>query len=454
MARGGRGGRVAYVTTLEDYDRERGEPPIINSLRWALEELTGPRHVLFAVGGTIELKRDLVIAYEQGSYVTIAGQTAPGDGIQLKGYGLKIYRGAHDVIVRYLRIRPGYTSDAEWDKDALCIYGMNGETVYNVIVDHCSLEWAIDENANVESSVDRVTFQYCIFGEGSMFGHHAYDADPSVPPGYPHSMGFLASGPETGSGNTDSYLTLHHNLFISNDQRNPLLNNAGGTVHMVNNVIYNWGAAGMRVGPNDVTPALTPRVNLIGNQFIRGPSSHEYRYAVAIEALPDESFYVSDNFGPYREDPLLDDWQIVALQYGPDGVARSPAPPAKRRAEPWPTAGVPVRVQAAVDVVNTVARNVGANYPRLDAVDARLIQELEAGTGDLGFGPSVEDHQEHPVLAGGPAPTDTDGDGMPDEWETAQRLNPADPNDGNEDPDGDGYTNVEEYLNSTVGTGS
>ena len=447
MARGGRGGRVVYVRNLHDFDPRKGDPVIRDSLRWALESVTGPRMVLFAVGGTIDLKAPLRLSGDAGSYVTIAGQSAPGDGIQLKGYGLAIYSGAHDVIVRYLRIRPGYTSDRQWDKDALTIYGPEGRTVHDVIVDHCSLEWAIDENANVESSADRITFQYCIFGEGSVFGHHSHDGKPGVRPGYSHSMGFLASGPEAGAGNTDRYLTLHHNLFISNMTRNPQLANAGGVVDCVNNVIYNWGSYGTIIRGSAGDPRRSPRVNLIGNYYRRGPDSHPSRYPVAIAHLAERSLYVRDNIGPCRDAPHLDDWSIVSDLEAPGKSANVPADERARRIAPWPTAQIPVTIQSASAALASVSRHAGARHPKLDAVDARLIRNLADGTGHLGFGPSPADHLPHPVLAGGPAPTDTDGDGMPDEWEIAQGLNPTDVRDGAADPDRDGYTNVEEYLN-------
>lgn len=450
LARGGRGGGAVYVTTLADYDPELRESVIPGSFRWALEALSGPRTVLFKVGGTITLKSRLRMADERGSFVTIAGQSAPGEGIQLKGEQLEISGHAQDIIIRHIRFRPGYTSDQDWNKDALTIAGGNGGQVSNVMVDHCCCEWGIDENANVWDNTDRITFQYCIFAQGTMFGYHGNDATPGTPLGESHACGFLAGGVD--STDTDTYLTVHHCLIADNMNRNPLFVAGGGIVHMVNNLIYNYGSYATSLY-RATNQDKSTRINIIGNQYLKGPAytlQVERRPVAIDDTILPGTIYVQDNFGSYRTDPSQDDWEIVGGGRGGEFDVQ-PFDPSKRRMDPWPiTGGVPVTTQPAGVIVQDLPPRVGPNYPRLDAVDAGILEELATRTGELGFGPSVENHRKHPFLANGVPPADTDGDGMPDGWETAQGLNPN-AADGNEDPDGDGYTNLEEYLNGLVG---
>lgn len=152
---GGRGGRIVEVVNLDDAGP--------GSLRQALEVEEGPRIVVFRTGGTVELTRPIVMAGEEDSYVTIAGQTAPGGGIQLKNFGLWIRQGAHDIVVRFLRLRPGAYlpgADNTMDIDGLELYGDRGTQVYNIVLDHNSFEWGLDENASAWDWVTDVTFQW------------------------------------------------------------------------------------------------------------------------------------------------------------------------------------------------------------------------------------------------------------------------------------------------------
>lgn len=470
-ARGGRGGRVLHVTTLADYDRQARERVIPGSLRWALEEVSGPRTVLFQTGGTIVLKSPVVLKGEQGSYVTIAGQSAPGDGIQIAGYGLVIREGAHDIIIRYLRIRPGVTAAdrwidpdgsgplpaylEKWNTDALTIFGPLGRTVCDVIVDHCSLQWAIDENANVWDAAERITFQHCIFAEGSTFGH--YGSPEEYP--YNHSFGFLAGGELREE--CSEYLTLHHNLFMNNQGRNPQFTANGGTIDFVNNVMYNCAGSAVRVYRMRNRVAVGPRVNIVGNHYLWGPSDMTRRWRMvglqvidnpSILAVDDASVYVYDNLDSYRTDGTTDDGEVLFEGSNP---GREPGDPMynllmrKRRAQPWPTPGIPVNAEPASAVLDSVKRNAGARFPRLDPVDARLLDELSSGRGEIGFG-SQQAVLRHPRLDSGTPLEDSDGDGMPDAYELSVGLDPHDLNDGNQDRNDDGYTNVEEYLNSLV----
>ena len=331
----------------------------------------------------------------------------------------------------------------------MLLWGSSNQLVHDVIVDHCSLEWAINKNGNVWDAVEKVTFQYCIFGEASNFGHHGLDGQPGITPGYQHSKGFLAGGQY--SSNTDSYLTLHHNFFTSNLERNPKLANYGGLTHFVNNLVYNWGGYATSIRNQDGFP-LSPRVNLVGNVYVRGPGYMPGvdRRPIDLGEVDDGSVYVRDNLGPQRQTEEVDDWELVGDRLALESAVVQ-ASTTKRRAEPWPVGGVPVTIEPASTVRETVAKQAGASYPRWDAVDARLIEELRQGTGDIGCDRSITEREPYPELAGGPAPVDTDGDGMPDEWERSQGLNPLSPSDGPTDSDGDGYTNLEEYLNGLVG---
>lgn len=439
---GGRGGRVLYVTRLDDYNWRFGEAVIPGTLRWAVEDSTGPRTIMFAVGGTIRLGHDLRFSGTKGSYVTVAGQSAPGGGIAIRDFGLLVEGGAHDVVIRYLRVRPGYTSDSDYDKGAMTVWGTAGQLTHDVILDHNSFTWITDDNG-IWGNTERVTLQYNIIAEGSTLPY----TEPGYPSGTIHSTGLLAGGAE--STNSSVYLSMHHNLIMNNQIRNPQFGQHGGVVDFVNNVIYNWGSYATTIYPE--TGAATPRMNIIGNRFVRGPG-----YMVGVDRRPvdvyradDATIYVRDNLGPHRTSASQDDWEVV----GPRSDPVSRAPLSMRRSSAWPTsgAGVPVTAEPAAGLVAALSANVGATAPQLDTVDARLINELLTGTGDCGFGTSVNALEPYPFLASGTSPADSDGDGMPDAWEVEQELDPLNPADGRTDLDGDGYTNLEEYLNSLVG---
>ncbi len=447
MARGGRGGRAVYVTNLFDYDWD--EDPIPGSFRWAVEKEVGPRFVIFAVGGTIPLTRRVQMKGENGSYITIAGQTSPGDGIQFQYHGLCVRDGAHDVVIRYLRIRPGFTSWEEWDKDCLNVQGTTEAPAHDVIIDHCTLEWSIDENANVWGDVQRVTFQWCILAEGSEFGHVEG----------PHSDGFLAGG--MYSRDVDDYLTIHHCLIASNRVRNPRLATCGAVSHLINNFICNIKSTEMQIYRKGADEP-SPRVNIIGNVIERTPAwAGDLRYrqinvygftndSGVVVPVDDASIFVQGNIAlpDYKTDPDADDWVLVRDMQG--SLQDQDLDPAKRRWTPWHDESVvPVTVDSALSVKELVLEHAGATYPRRDAVDMRIIQEARDGTGQPGFG-TFEDHENWPMLRSGPALPDTDGDGMPDAWEVAQGLDPANPSDGPADAGNNGYTNLETYLNWIV----
>lgn len=393
---GGRGGRVIAVTTLA------ADGP--GSFKAALEA-EGPRIVVFRVGGTIALNGRVRI---REPFLTVAGQTAPGDGLQIKGGTLAIQ--THDVVLRGLRVRAGDREGAD-PEDRDCVeMGVRDGAVHHVVIDHCSLSWAIDETVSTwYRGVSDITVQWSVISETLFASRH---------PKGRHSRGFLI-------GDFSQRITTHHCLFAHNDFRNPeFKGDTRGEV--LNNVIYNWGQAGTDFGEGDETH-LPDFVSIIGNTYLPGRDS-QARQAILIRdtgkwALhPDSRIHLADNAGGQR--------------IGGDALL-APVP-----ATPFSN----VRLEPASLAAGRVLREAGATAPRRDTVDARIVRDATERTG------RIIDSQEQvggwPALAGGDAPADSDRDGMPDAWELARDLDPENPADGPGDRDGDGYTNVEEYLNS------
>jgi hypothetical protein len=405
-AQGGRGGRVIRVTNLEDSGA--------GSLRQAVVA-RGPRTVTFEVSGIIDLERDLDIHRGQ---LTIAGQTAPGDGITLRGHGLNVY--ADDVVIRYLRVRPG---DAEGvETDAISIFSGT-----NIIIDHCSTSWATDETLSVSPSrkdamrpIDKVTVQWSIISESLNRSVHSKGD---------HGYGSLVRG------NDGARYSMHHNLWAHHQARMPRPGNyldrerdpVGPVIDIRNNVFYNWG--GRYSGYNADTESLS-RYNFVGNYYLQGPDS---RSPVAFdESNPHASMYFAGNWmnGKSVEDPL----DVVNLPAGADLADREHSHES--------------RVTEAADVAfRAVLDHAGASLAR-DSVDRRIISQVTARSGRIID--EVSDVGGWPDHLSLPAPPDSDGDGMPDDWETRFGLDPDDSSDGSLDPDGDGYTNLEDYLNGLV----
>ena len=391
---GGRGGKVIAVTNLSD------EGP--GSFRAACEA-EGPRIVVFRVSGLITLTRKLII---KNPYITIAGQTAPGDGICLRNYTFVI--ATHDVVVRYLRSRLGDLTGQEDDSITLAAGARN------VVVDHCSATWSIDEDLSLAGDVSNVTVQWCLIAEGLNHSKHSKGN---------HGYGSLAraNGP----------VTWHHNLWAHNVSRNPRLGDNYGrppfpTFDVRNNVIYDYGeiASGLTQG--------VLKVNYVANYIRPGPSS-KATTPVHIGGPSDLTFYISQNIFEGNKTLFFDPVVI-------DG---------KRQVQTvsQPFAAPAVDASSAGAALEAVLSDVGASLPRRDSVDARIVAEVRARRG------SIIDSQQQvggwPALKSTVAPKDSDGDGMPDNWERRHRLNPFDPSDANLDKDRDGYTNIEEYLNRT-----
>ena len=250
---GGRGGRVIEVTNLNDSGP--------GSFRDAVTQ-TGPRTVVFRVGGTITLQSAVFI---REPYLTIAGQTAPGGGIQFRGHSISINDGAHDVIVRYIRSRRGWQAPGGTDDKGFEVVSYS-QPVYNVIVDHCSFGWQQDDNS-MWNKMRNVTYQWNIFAEGN---------NPDAFSGWA-GKGLLLGAPP-GLGQELGTISLHHNYIASNFMRNPAVS-GDGPAEVVNNVIYNWGAFGSEIQNR----GAGTKVNFIGNYYKKGPDTNS-RYEVLITA--------------------------------------------------------------------------------------------------------------------------------------------------------------------------
>ncbi|MEM8531205.1 MAG: PA14 domain-containing protein [Chloroflexota bacterium] len=419
----GRGGQVIAVTNLNN------DGP--GSLREAIDT-PGPRIIVFRTGGCIQLDEALVI---QEPYVMIAGQTAPGGGICLKGSGLSI--ATHDVVVRFVRSRPGDGpgEDPE-NRDALQIapFLSNNEVreSYNVVVDHVSASWGIDETVSVYGSLDPasdikatdITIQWSVIAEG---------LDDSLHPKGSHSKGVLIGG---GAQN----ISLHHNIIAHNAERHPLFK-TGTTGDLVNNVIYN-GPWGISLVNEDATQINPSGLNLIGNTMIEGPDSTDKTYGLNLDGnylTEPAAFFVQGNKSPQRQDDGQGEWDFVRTVDLDIDTYRANSPVLQ---------APPVTTWPADEARETVLDAAGATLPQRDAVDTRIIDDVRNGTGRIIDSP--EDVGGYPSYPAGTAPVDSDADGMPDSWEEEHDLNADDPSDGTADRDGDGYTNVEEYLNSLV----
>jgi pectate lyase len=399
---GGRGGKVLLVTNLDDADP--------GSLRAACEA-KGPRVVVFRVSGNIDLKDKLVV---REPFITIAGQSAPGEGICLRHEHLAV--STHDVVVRYLRFRPGDTKGRE--VDAVSIRGEK------VILDHCSASWAIDEVLSPTHS-QGVTVQWCIISEALNESVHHKGA---------HGYGSLITGPAGG-------MSFHHNIYAHNNSRNPRPGAPEGTGGIIfdfrNNVIYNWGS---KAGYSALTPV---RINYAGNYLKPGPSTKAGSRRVAFwPGSTATKLFVAENliagFPKANQDNRL---MVVA------GSSFEPGHSVEECLVSEPFAAPPVTSQSAEAACQLVLAGSGASLPKRDAVDQRVIEEIKSGTGRIIN--SQKDVGGWPDLKSAPAPVDSDNDGMPDEWERRRGLDPHEAADAALDKDGDGYTNVEEYLNGT-----
>jgi hypothetical protein len=426
FASGGRGGQVAKVTNLND------DGP--GSFRNALTQFPSePLTIVFDVSGIIELKSALVI---KRSNLTIAGQTAPGDGICLKGHSFML-NGAGaggnkgNIIIRFIRSRPGGTLKSG-------LYGFDMENCHNVIIDHCSFSWANEECAAMYD-IKNITVQYCIVSEG------LYEAG--------HQKGHRSYGGVWGG----QYASYHHNLIAHQNSRAVRFNGsrAHDTLALVdyrNNVIYNWGNANAPYGGDVKIKGGVSQVNMINNYYIPGPAtSSNLKFMQALDAGAQSTgvgqWHLAGNIMDGDKGLTKDNWKGLDLS----NISED------RREEAKGTQPFLVQVrlpeQDAKKALDDVLQNSGAIFPKRDAVDARIVKEVKeknaSGMGVFGKKGIIDspdavggwpDYKTLQPLA------DTDKDGMPDEWETKNDLNPNNADDRNK-IGADGYTMLEVYLN-------
>ena len=405
---GGRGGEIIKVTNLHDSGP--------GSLRAALEA-EGPRIVVFTTGGIIDLETKL---YIRSPHVTIAGQTAPGDGICIRGNGLSVQ--THDVVLRYLRIRPGdinFGPKNQWGSlDALSLGSENGESVYNVMIDHCSFSWAVDENVGIWGNCHDVTLQYCIISEALRHSKH---------PKGSHSMGVLIGGKATR-------IAIHHNIFAHNNDRNPYIN-GHSLIDFRNNVIYNPGGTA-----TDITVKKGQAINYINNYIIPGPDT-KIEVEVSVRNLQEATphLYFDGNVSATANFRIAyyQDNTTTSLPYRtlPDIFKHSEA-----------SAAPVITTYTAEHALEYALLEAGAILPNQDAVDKKIIQDILSRKG--GIVNTKRTLLSWPPYNPGVAPTDTDEDGMPDYWEESYGLNTSFDN-SNNDTGEDGYTDIEEYINRT-----
>ncbi len=429
MTRGGRGGKVILVTNLNDAGS--------GSLRDACET-EGPRIVVFRVSGTITLASALKISHP---YITIAGQTAPGEGICIKRYPLSI--NASEVIIRYIRVRLG--DEADIDADAI-----SGRYHENIIIDHVSASWSVDETMSIYHC-ENVTIQWCLISESLYNAGHAKGA---------HGYGGI-----WGS----NYSTYHHNLLAHHSSRNPRFASGCGYTDFRNNVVYNWGfnsvyGAEKQQGNENFNFSV---INMVANYFKPGPATRPgevtHRIVNPSSRNLDDGFgkwYVADNVVHGNTAVTANNWDGgVQPQGGSSYLA------GLKRHQPF--ASIPINQQTAEEAYYSVLDNVGASLPKRDTVDARIVDETrnsyatyEGGTYEnnrsvldkskkCGIIDSQTDVGGWPELKSLSAPLDSDGDGLPDAWEIRYGLDSRDASNASKDRDSDGYTNIEEYLNGT-----
>lgn len=407
---GGRGGKVFHVTNLKDEGK--------GSLRYAVEQ-EGPRTIVFQVSGIIDLKDRLAI---ENPYITIAGQTAPGDGICIRGETVKI--ATSHVIIRYIRVRLGdgmHGQGSLQGKDAISI--SSGE---NIILDHCSASWSLDEVLSASTrhpNLTNVTVQWCYITEG---------LNPDK-----HGFGSLIRG--TG-GAKYSFL---YNLYAHNRGRNPRPGNynsnpfdedpEGLLLDFRNNVIYNWsgGHAGYNADEISVT-----RLNYVNNYLVPGTDSNPTGIAYSTGS-PYNRGYFANNY--YNHALPEDPWSLIEFKSSwTDEQIK-----AYKMDEPFET-GMIKNVDA-VTSYKIVLKNGGASLPGRDAVDNRIVNDVKTLSGKIVK--SQEEVGGWPVYNSGRSPADTDMDGMPDAWEDEKKLDNTNPDDRN-NIDSDGYSMLEKYLNS------
>jgi pectate lyase len=413
---GGRGGDVYRVTSLQNSGH--------GSLREAIESAQGPRTIVFEVAGTIRLKSKLVI--DKKTHLTIAGQTAPGKGITLADQCLQIDESSH-IIIRYLRIRLGDENNPKGSgPDCITV-----EHSDHIMLDHLSLSWGIDGNGDFRG-LDYVTLQWLIFSEALHDSLHGKG---------PHGM---CSSYRDGKGPA----TMHHNIYASSRTRHPTINAGPAVVEFCNNLDYNWEKGHNLSGD---------QLNLLANYYKAGPSMRPgfkpIQFKSGNKPPSSKGYFTGNHFEGLSEEYNTDNY--LAMDYKASGLGFShdhnyqDTSQAEFEVSRRFNAGeyTLTQIESAEQAYQSCLKYSGCSLVR-DMVDERFIKTIIENTGKIidsqddvgGWDPYGPVHR--------PENWDTDKDGMPDHWEKTKGLDPEDPGSGNRDRDSDGYTNLEEYLNS------
>jgi pectate lyase len=420
---GGRGGKVMVVSNLND------DGP--GSLRDAVSKKE-PKMVVFAVSGTIHLQSPL---YIKGN-TTIAGQTAPGDGICLADYPVQL--SGDNIIVRYLRFRMGdrYQNQGK-------VAGAGHDDAFSsmkrkhIIIDHCTMSWSTDETFSVYAG-DSTTLQWNLMAEPLNYSYHFEKGDTDFEQ---HGYGGIWGG---------MHLSAHHNLFAHCVSRTPRFNGIRHTpeenVDFRNNVIYNWGH-------NNVYAGEGGTYNIVNNYYKYGPETKKNVQARLLnpfknDKTPFGKFYVNGNYVDGAPEVTKDNWKGVVMDKGTETDAQQ----SKLIA---PFTAVFITTHKAEEAYNLVLQQAGASFKR-DTLDQRIINDVKNRTGKFidvqgGFPhgtPYEQTTAAWPTLMSLPAPKDADDDGMPDEWEQKNGLNSNDASDSSGNKLHKYYTNIEVYINS------
>ncbi len=424
--RGGRGGKVFIITNLNDDDD--------GSFRNAINQ-KGPRIIVFAISGTIHLQSPLRLK----SDITIAGQTAPGDGICLADY--PVILGGDNIIVRFLRFRMG-----DKNQKGGMVDGNGGDDAFggthrkNIIIDHCSMSWSTDEVFSVYGG-DSTTLQWNLISEPLNYSYHFETGDKDYEH---HGYGAIWGG---------KHSSFHHNLFAHCNSRTPrfdgIRNIPEENCDYRNNVIYNWGG-------NNVYAGEGGNYNIVNNYYKYGPSTYpDVRYRIVNpykrSDIPFGKFYVTGNYVDGWPNVSADNSLGVVMNNGDQDDKKASLVTRELAAET-------ITMQAADKAYQLVLKNVGAILPARDTLDERIINDVKNRTGRIidvqGDYPHGTEYEKTinawPILKPSPAPKDSDADGMPDDWEKKKGLNPNDASDASVFKLSKSFTNIEVYLNSLV----
>ena len=382
FATGARGGTVYHVTTTNDSGA--------GSFRDAVS--VSGRTVVFDIGGIIDYQTP---RYAPKPNITIAGQTAPGDGVTLYGNGLS-FSGSHNALVRFLRVREGINGDSGTDAMGIA----NG---HDMIFDHMSISWGRDETFSVNGSITNISIQSCIIAQGLQT----------------HSAGGLIQA--------DGGVSILRCLYIDNDTRNPKVKFKN---EFVNNVVANWETIGYNMGGDSAGESW---VNVFNNYFIKGQQSSS---SAIYGGNTDFHIYATNNWVDGNKNGVLDGAEMSIASYGPMDLQAAPYAYPITSAVPPLTA-----LKLAISDVGTSQRR--------DSVDERLMTELTSwGILSETISSEYNAPMSGPgIIRNGPTPLDTDQDGMPDFWENGTGSNPNVANNNDASPSGSGYTRLEDYLN-------